>query len=220
MEAISEPSRNPALAAERGYVVVLFDADGRGNTAGSEDDCGHVQQDGLGALIEAVAALPYVDPTRIGLSTRSYGITMGSGVLARYPGLPVRFLLDVEGPADRTDTGHCDASNTGHLRRDCADDAWWSEREAATFMRQVAVPYLRLQHVSDHAQPDNLHCIKMVNAATSAQRGGQGLSSWTRVNRASDNPPNQVFSEAAPPSYLEDTTTLDLPPFWAELLAL
>jgi hypothetical protein len=219
-ENLADPYRNPAQQAARGFVVVIFDAEGRGNTGGTEDYCGHRHQDGLKAVIEAVAGLPYVDGARLGLSTSSFGITMGSGVLARYPALPVRFLVDVEGPADRNDTGHCDASDTGHITHDCTDEAWWSEREAATFIQQIQPPYLRLQHVQDHAQPDNLHCILMIGNATAAGHGGSGVSSWTRVNTAGENAPNLTYTEASPPVYTDNTTQFDLPAFWAEMFAL
>jgi hypothetical protein len=216
----ADPSRNPADLASHGFVVVIFDADGRGNTAGQEDYCGFTHQDGLRALIEEVATLAYVDPTQVGIFTGSYGITMGSGVLARYPALPVRFLVDFEGPADRNDTGHCDASNTGHIDHDCADGAWWSEREAATFIRQIQVPYLRLQNVVDHAQPDNLHCLLMIDNATDTAYGGTGQAPWTRVNLAGMNDPNLTFTESSPPVYNENGVSLDLTELWTEMLEL
>jgi hypothetical protein len=215
-----DPSRNPAQYAERGWVAVIFDADGRGHTGGVEDDNGHTHQDGLGAVIEATAALPYVNGDRVGLWSNSFGITMASGVLARYPDLPLRFLMDSEGPADRNDTGHCDASDTGHLDHDCGDDLWWSEREAATFIRSIQVPYLRLQNERDHAQPDNLHCLLMINNATAAAHGGHGRSPWTRVNSAEMNEPNRTYTPDAPPVYYGRDESDDVVAFWEELLAL
>ena len=214
---------NPAVPsgyAAAGYVAVVFDADGRGNTGGVEDYCGHTHQDGLAALIAYVATLPYVDSERIGVSTSSFGITMGSGVLARYLELPVRWLVDYEGPADRNDTGHCDAADTGHITHDCADEAWWAEHEAASFIRQVRVPYLRLQNERDHAQPDNLHAILMINNATHTRHGGHGVSPWTRVNAAGMNAADTTYSEASPPVYYGLGERYDLPALWAEMFAL
>jgi dienelactone hydrolase len=219
-EMESTPGRSPANYAARGWVAVAFDADGRGHTPGTEDYCGHTHQDGLRAVIDAVAALPYVDRERIGVNTGSYGITMGSGVLARYPALPVRFLVDFEGPADRNDTGHCDASDTGHITHDCDDDAWWAEREAASFIMRVQVPYLRLQNVRDHVQPDNLHCILMINNATDDAYGGRGMSPWTRVNGADMNEPNTTYSADSPPVYNEGSGSIDVVAFWNEMLDL
>ena len=213
---------DPALLAAEGFVVVIFDADGRGHTPGEEDQGGHTHQDGLATLIEAVAERPEVDPTQIGLSTSSYGITMGSGTLARYPDLPVRFLCDWEGPANRDDTGHCDPSDTGHIQHPCDDDAWWAEREASEHIRHVQVPYLRIQSARDHAQPDNRHAILMVNHATSAPHGGRGLSPWTRVNDADMNAPNATYTEETPPQYFEAPIDRNakLASYWRELFAL
>jgi len=208
-----------ALAAN-GYVVVVFDADGRGSTTGDEDDCGAVHQDGLKAVIEAVDARPEVG--RIGLQTGSFGITMGAGVLARYPDLPVVFLLDWEGPADRNDTGHCDESDTGHITdEECDDEVFWEHREASTSIMQVQVPYLRMQRARDHAQPDNLHAILMINNATSTEHGGNGVSPWTRVN-GGENTLNAVYTEGSPPLYYPNNlNTEELKvQFFEELFAL
>ena len=217
----STPDRSPARYAEKGWVAVTFDADGRGHTDGTEDYCGHIHQDGLKAIIEATAALPYVDADQIGLFSGSFGITMASGVLARYPDLPIRFLVDFEGPADRNDTGHCDESDTGHIMHaECDDEAFWAEHEAATFIMSVRVPYLRLQNTTDHAQPDNNHCILMINNATSSEHGGAGVSPWTRVNSPAMNEPNRIYSEGAPPTYYERGESYDLVNVWNEMLAL
>jgi pimeloyl-ACP methyl ester carboxylesterase len=89
------------ILADQGYAVVIFDPDGRGKSSGKENLNGHIHQDGLAAVIRFAATLPVVDAARIGLVTYSYGITMGSGALARHPDLPVRFLIDWEGPANR-----------------------------------------------------------------------------------------------------------------------
>lgn len=218
-ERIADPTMNPASQAALGFVVVIFDADGRGRTAGVEDYCGYTHQDGLKALIELIATLEVVDPAQIGISTNSYGITMASGVLARYPELPIRFLLDNEGPADRNDTGHCDASDTGHIRgKDCSDEAWWQEREAATFIKRVQVPYLRLQSAVDHAQPDNDHALLMINSATSTEYGGAGQSPWTRVNAKERNQANVTYDGSSLPSWYAEDETVSAASFWSELL--
>ena len=139
--------------ADEGFTVITFDPDGRGRSEGTEDYDGFDHQDGLKAVIEAAAT---AGAEEIGLVTFSYGITMGSGVLARYPELPVDFLIDWEGPANRDDTGGCKGDVRGHLDEvaQCNDEAFWSEREASTFMSKVQVPYLRIQSEEDHVQPD------------------------------------------------------------------
>ena len=91
--------------ADKGVAIVVFDPDGRGPSEGVDDDNGHLQQDGLAAVIEYAATLAEVDESRIGLVSYSYGVTMAAGALARYPNLPVLFLIDWEGPANRNDTG-------------------------------------------------------------------------------------------------------------------
>jgi len=220
MEQGAQASGNPFQLADHGFVIVAFDADGRGFTGGVEDYCGHAHQDGLRQVVLATAALPFVEPQRIGISTSSFGITMGSGVLARYPDLPVSFLMDYEGPADRTDTGGCDADGTGHIDHDCQDDAWWSQHEAATFIQSVAVPYLRIQKSEDHVQPDNNHAILMINNATHSGHGGLGVSSWTRVNGTLMNDVNVTYTEQAPPAWYGPGENWNTTGFWAELFAL
>lgn len=105
---IKAPPGKPSKAqmmADKGGAIVVFDPDGRGLSEGIDDDNGHLQQDGLAAVIEYAATLPDVDESRIGLVSYSYGVTMAAGALARYPSLPVLFLIDWEGPANRNDTG-------------------------------------------------------------------------------------------------------------------
>lgn len=186
------------LLADQGFIVVLFDPDGRGRSEGSEDQNGFIHQDGLAAVIRYAAALPVVDAGQVGLGSFSYGGTMAAGALARYPDLPVRFFIDWEGPADRTDTGGCDQAQTGHLlgKVSCDDEAYWSQREEVNFIGQIQVPFLRLQTELDHVQPDGLHSLKVVNAAV------QGGVPWVRLN---DDPPNQLYDLAAPPAFLPET---------------
>jgi pimeloyl-ACP methyl ester carboxylesterase len=190
--------------AQAGYVVIVFDPDGRGKSTGREDYNGFMQQDGLAAVIEFAAKLPQVDPARIGLISYSYGVTMASGVLARHPDLPVKFLIDWEGPANRDDTGGCDGAGLGHLTQvaSCTDEAFWSQREASTFIGQIRVPYQRIQSEKDHVQPDNAHAILMVNNAV------HGGVPWVRLN---DLPPNQTYDPANPPAMLAEEDSLVLP---------
>lgn len=189
---------------EAGYLVVLFDPDGRGESEGVEDNNGFTHQDGLAEVIRFAAAHPLSDGSGIGLVSYSFGITMCSGALARHPDLPVRFLIDWEGPADRNDTGSCDEAGVGHLGEvaSCSDEQFWSEREAQTFIGEVAFPYLRLQSERDHVQPDVGHALRMVNAAVA------GASSWVRLNEL---PINQIYDENAPPPLFaeDDPRSLD-----------
>ncbi len=186
---------------DQGFVVVLFDPEGRGRSEGEENQNGTIGQDGLFALVTAVEGLD--DVTEVGVITLSYGITMGSGMLARYPDAPVEFLIDWEGPADRTDTGGCDADDTGHLKdaATCDDEAFWAEREALTFIDDIRVPYLRLQTKSDHAQPDYSHTMTMVNAAVAAG------SPWVRLNNET---PNVTYTDVAMPMMLPESFDFEM----------
>jgi pimeloyl-ACP methyl ester carboxylesterase len=198
------PQGEAAILAQAGYLVVVFDADGRGQSAGQEDYNGFIHQDGLAAVIEFAASLPNADPQRIALVSYSYGITMASGALARHPDLPVKFLIDWEGPADRDDTGGCDAGSLGHLKdvASCTDEAFWAQREASAFIAQIRVPYQRIQSEEDHVQPDNAHAILMVNNAVA------GGVPWVRLN---DLPPNQAYEAANPPAMLPENQSRALP---------
>lgn len=182
---------------QAGYVAVIFDPDGRGQSSGTEDYNGFIQQDGLAEVIRFAAALPGIDSANIGLVTYSYGITMGAGVLARHPDLPVKFLIDWEGPANRNDTGGCDSARIGHLKQvaSCSDESFWEQREASTFIAQVRVPYQRLQSQKDHVQPDNAHAVLMVNNAVN------GGVPWVRLN---NDAPNQTYDPSNPPAMLPD----------------
>jgi hypothetical protein len=215
-ESIPDPLKNPADQAGKGFVVVIFDADGRGNTPGKEDMNGFLHQDGLKALIEKAATLDVVDATKIGMVAYSYGITMGSGVLARYPLLPIKFLVDGEGPADRTDTFNCVVSDPRPM---CSDELFWSEREAVKFIKLVAVPYLRIQNKIDHAGLAPSHCIPMINNATGKVYGGSGISPWTRMNLPTQNQPNKIYSDALPPVYNPNETPISETDLWIELFA-
>lgn len=205
-ESFRRPNQGPVYA-KAGYVLVIFDFDGRGQSEGVEDYGGTIHQDGLAAVIQYAATLPEVDATQIGLISFSYGVTSASGVLARYPDLPIRFLMDWEGPANRLDTGGCGTDPRGKLNPAiaCDDEAYWAEREASTFIAHIQVPYQRVQSQNDHVQSDNDHALTMINNAIN------GGAPWVRLN---DLEPNQTFDLANPPQMLpenldrQQTTTM------------
>jgi hypothetical protein len=197
--------------AASGFVVIAFNAEGRGSGApgnriseGSENCNGLVHQDDLKAIVEYAAALPDVDATNIGVETSSFGIAIGAGALGRYPSLPVAYLVDQEGPHDNRvitfyDAGH-ETAVCGHLSTvtdpSPANAAFWAEREAVRHIDTYPGRYLRMQAEVDHAQNPGYfrHAIEMVNAATHSQYGGTGTALWTRMN-GSDlaNPINSVY---------------------------
>ncbi len=189
------PGAMAEALADAGIVAVTFDPDGRGQSGGEEDYNGHAQQDGLAAVIEFATALVKIDPQRIGLASFSYGITMASGTLARYPELPIMFLMDWEGPADRFDTTVECSNGTRIDFNPCDDDAYWAQREALTFISNVRVAYQRLQSEKDHVQPDVSHAINMINNAVN------GEAPWARLN---DLRPNETYDLDAPPALIPD----------------
>jgi hypothetical protein len=187
----------PDDIASDGFAFLHFDPDGRGQSDAFEEDYdGYVQQDGLHACLALLASRSYVDTSRLGVYSRGYGITMASGAIARYSEPRVKFLLDFEGPADRSQTCR-DSGGSVPVPADSND--FWHEREAARFMKQVPAAYLRMQTAIDHKQnvPSNRHCIELVDSATAAAHGGTGISLWTRVNDSVMNPPNRVYTPSA-----------------------
>jgi pimeloyl-ACP methyl ester carboxylesterase len=218
--AFTEGRNDAQELAEQGFTVVVFDPDGRGQSEGEEDKNGHTHQDGLAEIIRSIAEFPSVDADRIGVLSYSYGITMASGTLARYPDLPVQFLIDWEGPANREDTTHgCipGAPGAGSIEfmSDCDDEAFWSEREAQTFIAQISQYYQRVQSEQDHSQPDSSNAIDMINAAV------EGGVPWVRLN---DLPANQTYDETSLPPMLPESTDRHLASlmgeFAIEILAL
>jgi pimeloyl-ACP methyl ester carboxylesterase len=189
------PGAMTDVLAEAGYVTVVFDPDGRGESSGEEDYNGHAQQDGLAAVIEFAADLPQVDSDRLGLVSYSYGVTMASGALARHPDLPILFYIDWEGPADRFDTTTDCTPNTRIDFAPCDDDAFWSQREALEFISEVQVPYQRLQTENDHVQPDVDHAVNMICAAV------QGDPPWVRLN---DLDTNERYDNDDPPAMIPE----------------
>jgi hypothetical protein len=164
--------------SEAGMVVLTFNAEGRRDdvpediaSQGSEDYNGYRHQDGLCEIVKYVMRLPYVIPDNVGIVTQSYGITMGAGCAGRHPEIPIKYLVDGEGPPNSFVTCHepstldKDPSNDkpqvifgilGHYStyRDSSPQnlAFWKEREADRFIGGFRGRYLRLQAQWDHAQ--------------------------------------------------------------------
>jgi hypothetical protein len=189
--------------ASDGFVVLHFDPDGQGRSGTYPANYGgYVNQDGLQACALALAQRPYVDTARLGIYATSYGITMASGTIARHPDSPrISFLLDFEGPADRSQT--CQDSGD-YIPVPADSEAFWQEREAARFMKNAPVAYLRIQTQIDHNPhiTDNRHCIALIDSATAANGG---LSPWTRVNDSAMNPANRTYTLSDPPVYIPET---------------
>lgn len=190
--------------ANAGAIVVHFDPDGRGlstdgGTYFTENYNGYLNQDGLHAVFEWLVALPETDDALCGLFSKSYGITMAAGMLARYEAAPpCAFLIDWEGPHNRSLTS---STFGGHVPYLPSEDSLWVEREAETFMPSIVTMYQRIQSAVDHNPNalNNAHAIALTNAATHTSYGGTGRCWWTRVNHGDLNDPNETYTLAAPP---------------------
>jgi hypothetical protein len=212
------PGRSEALTpeaialAEAGMVVVTFNAEGRIDernpddiaSEGSEDYNGFHNQDTLADLILYVATLPYVNANNIGLRSQSYGITIAAGCVGRYPDLPVKYIVDGEGPPSSfvtvqepwalfssSDHPNHDKYETvydilGHYSTDRdpspENEAFWSQREAIRFIGSFRGRYLRLQGEWDHSQPPSQ--TSEIEAFHQPPRWWQGKHTCDMVNAA------------------------------------
>jgi hypothetical protein len=137
---------------------------------GTEDYNGFRQQDGVCAIVQYVMDLPYVLADNVGITTHSYGITMGAGCAGRYPEIPIKYIVDGEGPPYSFVTCHGPRFLAGDMEKyDFVKESfgreatwqdsspenldWWAEREAINFIGSFRGYYLRLQATWDHAQP-------------------------------------------------------------------
>ena len=190
--------------AEAGMVVVGFNAEGRGSdlpediySEGSEDYNGFRQQDGLCAIVEYTMALPYVVADNVGIKTQSFGIAMGAGCAGRYPEIPIKYIVDGEGPPNSFVTCHEtaaldeDPDNDKHeliytiLNRYSAfrdpspeNIAFWEEREAERFIGAFRGRYLRLQATWDHAQLPSSGDVLILAEIGRARRVDSGWVGW------------------------------------------
>jgi hypothetical protein len=169
--------------SEAGMVVICFNSEGRVDnrsdedlrSEGEEDFNGFRNQNTLAEIFEYVAELPYVIKDNIGIRTQSYGITMVAGCAARHPFLPIKYIVDGEGPTESFVTvqepwflfsseehPNHDKYKTvyelfGHysIYRDSSamNLRFWEEREAIRFIGNFRGMYLRLQAEWDHSQP-------------------------------------------------------------------
>jgi hypothetical protein len=205
--------------AASGFVIVVFNPEGRGTgtpgnlrSDGTENCNGFVHQDDLKAIVEYTAALSNVLVRNIGVETASFGIAIGAGALGRYPGLPVAYLVDQEGPHDNRvitfyDVGR-ETAVCGHWSTvtdpSPANQAFWAEREAVRHIGAYPGMYLRMQAEIDHAQGPGYfrHTIEMIDAATRSVHGGTGSARWTRVNGADvGNPIDVAYALDEPTRY-------------------
>ena len=166
------------LAAE-GILVASFNAEGRSSgrpwdirSSGTSDLNGPRDQDGLAAVVRAIARRRDVDPERVGVYTISFGLAAATGAIARHPDLPIRFIVDEEGPTDcfaaslRAWTlAHSDGDDWPQralnlFKHPCPDShtntqchSFWASRSPILTITKFRGHYLRLQATYDHVQP-------------------------------------------------------------------
>ncbi|HLC22590.1 MAG TPA: hypothetical protein VJJ79_02345 [Candidatus Nanoarchaeia archaeon] len=175
--------------AAKGFTVLLFSAEGRGDSDGEEDYNGYVAQDGLYELYRFLLAYENVNMDNIGIVSYSYGIALASGMLGRYqPHL--QYYIEWEGPVNRWYvTFECQGASPGKPGSfSCDDEDYWLEREALRF-----VPYFDIEHFvivqteKNHGGPTVRHSVEMNTLAL------QYLD-WVRVN----GPKNYINQEYTP----------------------
>jgi len=118
--------RDAKLLAEAGMVVVTFNAEARIDdksqedirSEGEEDFNGFRHQDGLCKIVEHVMGLEYVISDNVGLKSQSYGITMAAGCAGRHPEIPIKYLVDGEGPPHSFVTCHGPRYLAGDMKID------------------------------------------------------------------------------------------------------
>lgn len=177
------PPQGIAQFVDRGYVVVRYDPDGRGNSGGAEDLGGPVHQDALKAIIAYTRDLPQVVDDRIGVMSFSLGIATAAGAIAQGDA-GAAWLMDWEGPSNRRWIANCsDATPDKEFRgHRCDEEAFWAAREADKVVGKITIPYQRMQTARDHVHgADNGHALSMVAAANN------GLSPWVRLNDLEPN---------------------------------
>lgn len=161
-----------------GVAVYSWDPRGRGESTGVEDANGAQGQDDLAAVMRWIAAREEVDPDAVVLYTRSLGVALGAGALARHPDLRPRRWIDYEGPGWLEEDLEHAVGRSPETLRELAEasgdpEAWWAERTPAAWISETTVPYRRLQGLPDHALgPRVAHTVAMLSGGTDAQLNG------------------------------------------------
>jgi dipeptidyl aminopeptidase/acylaminoacyl peptidase len=174
----SAPVRAEEVAA-LGFVVLIFDPSGRGESWGPEDFGGTEHQDNVAIAVQWLRACPSVDPDHVGLVGISLGVASAVGAARRLAdaGCPVAWVIDWEGPCDRRSITAEQTMNAPAMGHRYDDDSYWFVREAVHHVSHIRCGYLRLQANPDHAQPGELGHAEAMMAAVS----GSDLD-WFRLN--------------------------------------
>ena len=174
-----------AQLASAGIVVVAYDPSGRGASSGEENYGGLQHQGDLAAVLRWTANLDAVDPNRVTVLSRSFGIAAAAGALAGDASLSVQNLVDLEGPASLPDDLQYVADHAQEtLYQAATGEDWWLERSASESLGAYPGHYLRIQALSDHATGTWVgHALRLMqvaqggSAATASLNGIQS-ESW------------------------------------------
>lgn len=180
------PELDQAVAGElasAGVVVVAYDPRGRGQSSGQEDFGGAAHADDLRAVLRWTSHRDDVDPTRVVVRSRSYGITAAAQAVTD---VPVRALVDLEGPGRLPeDLEHAPDQSRDTLTQAAQGQPWWDERSPHRWLGSYTGHYRRIQAVSDHATDLWLgHAHTLLNAASfgleeRVDLNGVERASWT-----------------------------------------
>ena len=169
-----------------GFIVLIFSAEGRGESEGEIDYNGYDDQDGLYNLYRFLVSYENVDEEKIGIVSYSYGVAMVSGMLGKFQP-EILYYIEWEGPVNRD---YVSTGCTGGVVKEgitCDSEDYWVEREALRF-----VPYFKIDHLmivqteKDHVQDINQHSLDFNNLAIK-------YLPWVRVNGV-DNSINTEYN--------------------------
>ena len=168
---------NAMEIAALGYIVLIHDPAGRGESWGEEDFGGPEHQDNLRVAYQSLRRNPACSG-QVGVLSLSLGIAAAAGALLAYADeMDACWLVDWEGPSDRdiiTAGGKLMAPAAGHAMDDAG---YWQPREAVRAAGRLRCGYVRLQARPDHAQPDEVrHAMRMMRAAEA------GELPWYQIN--------------------------------------
>lgn len=169
--------------ASEGFIVLVFSPDGRGQSTGTEDYNGNIQQDGLYEVYRFLKE--YDRAESVGIASFSFGIALASGMIARYKP-DITYYIEWEGPVDRYYVTHkCTEFRVIAAGIDCDDNEYWKQREAVCFVEFFPdIPFIIVQRKDDHSQTTLQHSVNMNNIAIQ-------YISWVRVN----GPENKINTE-------------------------
>ncbi len=149
--------------ARAGFAAMCWSPSGREGAPGREDRNGPLHQAEAAAAMRVLVQHPAVDPDRVVILTISFGLVLG--LAAASAGVPVRGLIDWEGPPSR----RWFVASRLNLESRPEDDAFWTEREPVRSVARLTVPYWRAQGRWDHVHgADTTLALEMVDAARAA----------------------------------------------------